>query len=116
MSNEELRAQAKQSAPYIKIAGGMWVVAMMIVMVALVIAIVNATLAYDYWNHSIANQLNPATGGLLSDLGTISAIKLWLAPFKFVGMAFLFTGIGLALATIVQALRWQANRLWTLLS
>ncbi len=33
-------------------------------------------------------------------------------PLKFVGMAFLFTGIGLALATIVQVLRWQSSRLW----
>ena len=91
---------------------------LMILIAALVIGIVNAALAYDYWNHSIATQLNPAAegSGLLSDLGTINAIKLWLAPFKFVGMATLFTGIGLALATIVQVLRWQSNRLWNMLS
>ena len=91
---------------------------LMILIGALVIGIVNAALAYDYWNHSIATQLNPAAegSGLLSDLGTINAIKLWLAPFKFVGMATLFTGIGLALATIVQVLRWQSNRLWNILS
>ena len=45
-----------------------------------------------------------------------NATKLWLAPLKFVGMALLFTGIGLALATIVQALRWRSNRLWGILS
>ena len=88
----------------------------MILVAALVVSIVQATLAYDYWNHSIATQLNPATGGLLSDLGTISAVKLWVEPFKFVGMAFLLTGIGLALATIVRALRFQSNRLWEVLS
>ncbi len=32
-------------------------------------------------------------------------IQLWLAPLKFVGMASLLSGIGLALATIVGALR-----------
>ena len=53
---------------------------------------------------------------MLADLGTINAIKLWLAPLKFVGIATLFTGIGLALATIVQALSWQSNRLWNILS
>ena len=53
---------------------------------------------------------------MLADLGTINAITLWLAPFKFVGMALLFTGIGLALATIVRVLRWQSQRLWELLS
>ena len=85
---------------------------MMILMVALVVSIPTSVLSYDYWNHSIATQLNPSTGGLLNDLGTINAIKLWLEPLKFVGMAFLFTGIGLALATIVQVLRWQSSRLW----
>lgn len=31
MSNEELRAQARTSAPQIKIASGIWVVGMMII-------------------------------------------------------------------------------------
>ena len=61
-------------------------------------------------------MLDPSTGGLLSDLGTISAVKLWLEPLKFVGLALVLTGIGLALATIVRVLRWQANRLWDILS
>jgi hypothetical protein len=43
---------------------------------------------------------------VLADLETINAMKLWLALFKLVGMATLFTGIGLALATIVRVLRW----------
>lgn len=91
---------------------------MMLLLTALVISIPTATLTYGYWNHSIAAQLNPAVEGseLLRQLGTINAIKLWLEPFKFVGMASLFTGIGLALATIVRVLRWQSNRLWELLS
>ena len=88
----------------------------MILVASLIIAIVTATLSYGYWNHSIAAQLNPSDSSLLADLGTINAIKLWLEPFKFVGMAFLFTGIGLALATIVRVLRWQSQRLWELLS
>ena len=88
----------------------------MLLMAALVIGIVLATRTYDYWNHSIASQLNPSTGALLADLGAINAVKLWLEPLKFVGMALLLTGIGLALATIVRVLRWQANRLWAILS
>jgi hypothetical protein len=43
-------------------------------------------------------------------------MKLALEPFKFVGLALLLSGIGLALATIVRVLRWQANRLWKVLS
>ncbi|MCH8206890.1 MAG: hypothetical protein IH956_07790 [Chloroflexi bacterium] len=89
---------------------------MMILMAALVIGIVLATLTYSYWNHSIAAELNPSTGGLLSDLGTINAMKLWLEPFKFVGLALLLTSIGLALATIVHVLRAQSSRLWDILS
>jgi hypothetical protein len=91
---------------------------MMVLMAAVVIGIVLAFQTYDYWNHSIATQLNPAQAGsaLLADLGTINAIKLWLEPFKFVGLSMLLLSIGLALATIVRVLRWQANRLWEVLS
>ena len=88
----------------------------MVLMAALVIGVVLATLSYDYWNHSIATELNPAKTTLLADLGTINAVKLWLEPLKFVGMAMLLTGIGLALATIIRVLRWQANRLWEILA
>ena len=91
---------------------------MMVLIAALVIGIILAVISFGYWNHSIANELNPAVEGsqLLGTLSTINSIKMWLAPLKFVGMASLLTGIGLALATIVGALRWQSNRLWTMLS
>ena len=88
---------------------------MMVLIASLIISIPIAVLAYDYWNHSITDQLNPSTTGLLSDLGTINAVTLWLEPFKFVGIALLLTSIGLGLATIVSALRWQAERLWDVL-
>ena len=34
-----------------------------------------------------------------------------LTPLRFVGLAFMFLGIGLALATIVRVLRWQSGRI-----
>ncbi len=91
---------------------------LMILIAALVMGIMVANMSYDYWNHSIANELNPATEGsmLLAALAGISSVKLWLEPFKFVGMAFLLTGIGLALGTIIRVLRWQSSRLWDILS
>ncbi len=91
---------------------------MMILIAAVVVAIPTSALAYDFWNHAIKTELDAAAEGsaLLANLGTITAIKFWLEPFKFVGLAFLFTGIGLALATIVRVLRWQTNRLWDILS
>ena len=72
-----------------------------------------AVQANDYWDHSIATELNTAAAGssLLDDLSTIQATAAWLTPLKFVGMALLFSGIALALATIVQVLRFQARRL-----
>ncbi|MBQ12459.1 MAG: hypothetical protein CMJ45_13035 [Planctomyces sp.] len=91
---------------------------MMVLIAALVIAIVLANISYGYWNHSIATELNPAVEGsqLLGSLATINTVNAWLAPFKFVGMALLLTGIGLALATIIRVLRWQSQRLWDILT
>ena len=91
---------------------------MMILIASLIIAIVVATVSYGYWNHSIATELNPAAAGsqLLGSLSTINTVNAWLAPFKFVGVASLLTGIGLALATIIRVLRWQSERLWDVLS
>jgi len=90
----------------------------MILMASLIIGIVLAVISAGYWNHSIATELNPAVQGsqLLSTLSTITSIQMWLAPLKFVGMATLFVGVGMALATIVSVLRWQSNRLWDMLS
>lgn len=91
---------------------------MMILVVALGVSIWLATQSHDYWNHSIATVLNPAAAGseTLRDLGVIKATGAWLAPLKFVGMAFLFSGIALALVTTVSVLRFQAARLSELAS
>ena len=91
---------------------------MMVLIAALVIGIVLATISYGCWNHSIATELNPAVEGsaLLQSLSTVTSVSAWLAPFKFVGIAFLLTGIGLALAIIIRVLRWQSQRLWDILS
>ncbi len=87
----------------------------MVMLAAFIISIVLATIAGDYWDNSIATVLNPATPGgqgddLLADIGTIKSINAWLTPFKFLGMALLFSGIALALLTIVKVLRFQASR------
>ena len=46
---------------------------MMNLMVAFIVRIVQANIAADYWNHSIAARLNPAEAGsdILRDLGRI---------------------------------------------
>ena len=84
----------------------------MVLIAAFVIGIVNATVANDLYGHSIV-EIDSARAGseLLRQLGTVAAVTTWLAPFKFVGMTLLFSGIALALLTIVRVLRWQTGRL-----
>ena len=91
---------------------------MMVLLATFAIGIWLATQSHDYWNNSIATVLNPAAAGsdTLRDLGVIKSTAAWLTPLKFVGMALLFSGIALALVTIVSVLRFQAARLAELAS
>ena len=84
----------------------------MILAAALIIGLVLATgVVPSYYNHSIANELNPAQPGsdLLAQLGVVSSFADWLNPLRMVGMAFLFTAITLALTVIIGTLRMQAG-------
>ena len=69
----------------------------------------------SYWNHSIANELNPAQAGsaLLSQLGLIKAQLPWLGFLRFLGMSMLFTGITVALTVIIRTLQHQEKTLKT---
>ena len=71
-------------------------------MVAFIVGLVQANIASDYWNHSIATRLNPAEAGsdILRDLGRIQALGTWLAPLRFVGLALVLSGIAPALAQL----------------
>src|SRR3972149_329711 len=84
----------------------------MILAAALIIGSVLATgVVPSYYNHSIANELDPAQPGsdLLAQLGVVSSFADWLNPLRLVGMAFLFTAITLALTVIIGTLRMQAG-------
>lgn len=84
----------------------------MVLLVALIIGIILAVgVVPSYWNHSIANELNPAQPGsqLLSELGIVSSYAWWLNPLHMVGMALLFTAITIALTVIVGTLRQQTR-------
>ena len=110
MSNQELRAQAQKSAPYIKIAGGLWVVALMIIMVAAVTWIVLAVMAGDYLpNTKAVRDAAEAGSGVLSQQGSIEAVKDWVLPFAFVGLATFLLGFGFAFANILQNVRLRGN-------
>ena len=46
-----------------------------------------------------------------SDPTGAADIGAWVGPLRFAGVALLFTGVALALATIVRSLRFQAARI-----
>ena len=108
-----LGADVKYFKPFIaNVFPVLMMMGVMVLVGAFVVGIVNATIANDLYSHSI-REIDTATAGsgLLQDLGTVKAITTWLAPVKFVGMALLFSGIAVALLTIVRVLRWQTGRL-----
>ena len=106
MSNEELRAQANRSSPYIKIAGGLWVTAAMIIMISAVVWVALAISAGDYFANSKAvRDAAEAGSGLLSQQGSIEAFKDWVLPFAFLGLATFMLGFGLAFADILKNVR-----------
>lgn len=69
--------------------------------------------ATSYWNHSIANELNPAQPGsaLLTQLGVLAGTAPWLGFLRFLGMSLLFTGITVALTVIIRTLQFQEKTL-----
>lgn len=83
---------------------------LMIVMVAVIVGIVVATLVSGYYTDPKSIRDAAAAGGqVLSDQGTIAAIAAWLAPLKFVGLATILTGIGVLLWGIIGTLRVRAD-------
>jgi hypothetical protein len=110
----DMRPTIPPIPPRVRVFQFSTVMGVMILIAVLIIGIVLATGAVPaYWNHSIANELNQAQEGsaLLSQLGLVSSFAKWLTPLRMVGMAFLFSGITLALTVIIGTLRMQADML-----
>ena len=84
---------------------------LMVLIAATVIGVIVGVEQSDYWQHASSEVLPaPQTAELSSDLSNIQSIRSWLQPLDFVGMGLILSGIVLALATIVRALRFQAGR------
>jgi hypothetical protein len=79
---------------------------------ALVVSIVVATIASDVFGNPIST-INAAGSGssLLGDLQTVKTYEAWLQAFAFTGLALVLSGIVLALYTIAQVLRFQHDRI-----
>ncbi len=110
MSNEELRLQARRTAPQIKIAAGIWVIGMMIAMAITIIWVVLAVLAGDYYSNSkLVRDTAEAGSGLLSQLATIQGLQAWLLPLSFLGMSTFLLGFGFAFANILKNVRLRGD-------
>ncbi len=110
MSNEELRAQARTSAPQIKIAAGIWVTGMMIIAAVTIIWVVLAVVSNDYYSNSKAvRDAAEAGSGVLSQLSSIQATKAWLLPLEILGIATFLFGFGFAFANILANVRLRGG-------
>ena len=110
MRDEELKAQARTTAPNIEIAAGLWVMGGMIVMISAVAWIVLAVMAGDFFSNTMAVRTGAEAGsGILSQLGSIEAVKLWVLPLAFVGLASFLLGFGFAFANILRNIRLRGN-------
>ena len=110
MSNEELRAQARITAPQIKIAMGIWVAGMMIIVAITVIWVVLAVVSNDYYSNSKAvRDAAEAGSGVLSQLSSIQATKAWLLPLEILGIATFLFGFGFAFANILANVRLRGG-------
>jgi hypothetical protein len=85
----------------------------MLLLAGLISALVLNGTVVSYWNHSVANELNPAQPGsaLLAQLGLVVGTLPWLGFLRFAGMALLFTGITISLTVIIRTLQFQENTL-----
>ncbi len=107
-SNEE--AQARRSAPHIRVATGLWVMGMMIIAAATVTWVVLAVLAGDYYSNGKAVRDAAGAGSaLLSDLQNIETTKAWLMPLPILGLSTFLLGFGFAFANILKNIQLRGN-------
>ena len=85
---------------------------LMILIGTFVVGLVLAGIVGEY-NLASQVELDAAVAGSvpLGQLADITAIKLWLEPLKFLGVALMLTGIALALDAIRRTLKAQAVRI-----
>ncbi|MBQ12461.1 MAG: hypothetical protein CMJ45_13045 [Planctomyces sp.] len=111
MNNQELKKQAQTSAPHIKIAGGLWVMAMMIVLVAIVTwLVISVAWTNDYYAFSKGARDGAEAGSaLLANLASIQTTKAWVMPLEVLGLSTFLLGFGFAFANIQQNVRLRGN-------
>ncbi len=72
--------------------------------------------AGDFWGSTKAARDSAAAGStLLVTGGRVAAVSAWLEPFKFVGLALFFAGIGVALSAIIPRIELRAQAMATVI-
>ena len=111
MNNQELKKQTQTSAPQIKIAGGLRVMAMMIVLEANVTwSVISVTWTRDYYAFSKGARDGAEAGSaLLVNLASIQTTKAWVMPLEVLGLSTFLLGFGFAFANILQNVPLRGN-------
>ena len=111
MNNQELKQMAQTSVPQIKIAGRLWVMAMMIVLVATVTWLVlSVAWTNDYYAFSKGARDGAEAGSaLLANLASIQTTKACVMPLEILGLYTFLLGFGFAFANILQNVPLRGN-------
>ena len=112
MNDRETRAQAGISTSHIKVAGLLWVVASMIIMISAIMWIITSGMTSDYFSSSKAIRDAAEAGSpILAQLQSIEAINDWVLPFAFVGLGTYLLGFGFGFANILRNVRLRGDTL-----
>ncbi len=110
MTLHEISRRAQGQHAGVRLVVVLLLTGVMIEMVALIVGIALGVSTGDYFSETKAARDAATSGsGLLSQIGTISAVKGWLVPLQFLGMATLFAGIAVSLAVIIKNLQLRAE-------
>lgn len=111
MNNQELKSQAQTSSPHIKIAGGLWLMAMMTVLVATIASfVISIAWTNDYFAFSKGVRDGAEAGSvLLANLANIQTTKAWVMPLEILGLSTFLLGFGFAFGNILQNVRLRVN-------
>ena len=101
-------SQAENASPMVSIAMMLWLMAFMIIMIVAIALFTLAVIAGDYYANTKAVR-DADAGGILSQLGSIAAVKDWALPLAFVGLAMFIAGFGFAFANILKNVRLRGD-------
>jgi hypothetical protein len=107
MSVDAIRREAGLNGIFpLRLGAVLAVTGLMMVMIALIIEVVLATTVGDYYSFStVTRDAAPVGSDLARNLGVFGAVKTWILPFKFLGLATLIASFGLIFSVILRSVR-----------